>query len=180
MARYAFRRTAAHSVVELGDEEQNPIDAGRPWRILADRTRAECVRWEIKPGFQVFEGRHYGYLHRRSRAVCHRRITADVANETWEIVDRVDGLGSDSLAWRLHLARTEVRIEKRESGFVAALLPGRPAVGIEVTLPPGVEFSVIESDASDRYGTRYTRPCLLAAGQGKLPLEICTRLRIQS
>jgi hypothetical protein len=166
--RFAFRGTAAHSVVQLADEEQNPITVDRPWRVLADRTRSECLRWETTPE-QLFEGQHHGYAHRPSGAVCRRRILARWPERRWEITDEIMGNGVESLTWRLHLAAIEVRHDAISPTRHQLLFPGCPAIRLTVEAPAGMELAVRQSAASDRYGVRYTRPCVVISGAVALP-----------
>ncbi|HET8654105.1 MAG TPA: alginate lyase family protein [Longimicrobiaceae bacterium] len=172
-ARFAFRGTAAHSVVQLGGEEQNPIRADRPWRVLADRTRSACTAWEVSPERLHFAGRHRGYAHRPSGAVVHRAVTADVRAGTWTIEDRVQGTGTEALAWRLHLAETVSRICVRD-GACEVVLPGEPGVRVRVTVPPGAMARLVPSEASERYGERRSRSCILLHGEVNLPVSILT------
>lgn len=171
-ARYAFRSTAAHSVVQLGDEEQNPIAVERPWRILGDRASARCVAFEAGAQRQMFEGVHRGFAHRPSEAVCRRRIELDVGRRVWTITDAVEGRGTDHVAWRLHLAATAVEAKRTSDSDWAVTLPGNPAVTIRIHLPPSLHLVVLRTDASDRYGVRYERPSLLATGECALPMIV--------
>jgi len=176
--RFAFRSTAAHSVVQVEDEEQNPIAVDRPWRVLADRTRSETLRWEQTPEWDLFEGQHHGYAHRPSGAVCRRRILARWPERRWEVTDEVIGHGVESLTWRLHLAATEVRHFVISPTRHELLFPGCPAICLTVEAPTGMELAVRESAASDRYGVRYTRPCLVITGPVTLPARFETTFTV--
>lgn len=173
-ARFAFRGTAAHSVIQLGGEEQNPIRVERPWRILRDRTRAECIQWEVTSDRIRFEGRHLGYVHRPTGAVCQRRITVRPPDGEWEVRDVVNGTGGEALVWRLHLEPGEVEHLVRGDQEHEFLLPGLPSIRIHLQLPEGLVVTVQNSEASDRYGVRYQRPCLVAAGEVILPVSFTT------
>ncbi len=175
-ARFAFRSTAAHSVVQLGGEEQNPIRADRPWRVLADRTRSECVEWSVSGERLVFEGRHRGYAHRPSGALCHRRIVADLPERVWTVEDRIEGSGTETVAWRLHLSERLQGVEAAE-GELEVVLPGDPPVRLRVEAP-GLRIESRLSEASERYGTRRERTCLLARGEASLPLRIVTTIAL--
>lgn len=179
-ARQRFRATAAHSVIQIDAEEQNPIDAQRPWSVLADRTRAECIRWDITPECQVFEGQHYGYSHRPSGALCRRRVTAKPHQKQWEVLDRVSGHGREPLTWRMHLAPCTVMVLRSEPIEVEVVLSGEPQVRILVQFSANMEFTVGESEASDRYGSRYRRPCLNVEGLVTLPVTIRTTFSIEA
>jgi hypothetical protein len=178
--RFAFRGTAAHSVVQLGDEEQNPILRERPWRVLADRTRSECLRWQSGVGTtqQLFEGQHFGYAHRASRAICRRRIVA-WPELGWQISDEILGSGVETLTWRLHLAPTKVRSIATSPTRHELVLPGHPAIRLVISAPPGLSLTVGESAASDRYGARYARPCLILTGAVALPARVETTFTVE-
>ncbi|MBX6385680.1 MAG: alginate lyase family protein, partial [Microbispora sp.] len=177
-ARYAFRSTAAHSVVQVGGEEQNPITATRPWRVLADRTRAECVAWSGAEDVPCFEGVHGGYAHRASGAMCRRRIRA-CPDGAWEVLDRVEGTGREALVWRLHLTAGEVSLQRHPDEAVA-VLAGDPPVRIRVVTPQGLGVRLARTQASERYGERTFRPCLEAVGEVELPVEIIATFRIDA
>lgn len=174
-ARHAFRATAAHSVLQLGDEEPNPIRPERPWRVLADRTRAECVRWEVGAEPQLFVGRHFGYRHRASHAVCMRSVRLWAGEGRCEIRDEVEGRGREPLTWRLHLEGPAAEIEHRAEGRLRLALPGEPSVRLEVRFPPELRPLLTTSWASERYGQRRLRPCLQLSGECALPAVIEAR-----
>jgi hypothetical protein len=174
-ARFAFRRTAAHSTVQLGEEEQNPIRADRPWRVLADRTRAACTAWETSPERLRFAGCHLGYSHRSSGAVVHREVTTDAAGERWRIEDRIEGQGVEPIVWRLHLADTLTELSLGD-GYCEAVLSGTPAIHLRISIPPGMAAKLTQSEASERYGERRPRSCILIEGEAGLPLSILTTI----
>jgi hypothetical protein len=170
-ARLAYRATAAHNVVQIGGEEQNPIRADRPWRVLADRTRSECLRWETGAGGAVFEGRHSGFAHRPSGAICSRRVSVD-ASGRWEFRDTITGQGREEIAWRLHLAPGEAAVEERAPGrwqVEHAAVPGRR---MELAAPSGLVARLGESHWSERYGAAVLRPMILLSGTVELPAEV--------
>lgn len=179
-ARFAFRGTAAHSVVQVGDEEQNPIRLDLPWRVLADRTRSEGRVWEAPHREDGFEGRHFGFAHRASGAVHYRRITADAAQPIWEIADRVDGNGVEALTWRLHLGVDDVyQASCSSDGVYEFLLPGVPAVRVTVRVPPEMIVRLESSAISDRYGIRSMRPCVTVTGVITLPISITSTICVE-
>ncbi len=167
--RFAFRGTAAHSVVQVANEEQNLIVPERPWRVLADRTRSRCLRWEVGPDGALFEGQHHGYMHRPSGAICRRRIIARWPERRWHVTDEIIGAGVEPLTWRLHLAALEVRCITISATRAELVLPGEPVVRVVITAPPGLELTLGESLASDRYGVCYARPCVVITGPAELP-----------
>lgn len=170
--RFAFRGTAAHSVVQVDGREQNPIVRERPWRVLADRTRARALRWEIAPDRLLFEGQHHGFAHRPSGLVCRRRFIGQVGaggRRSWHVTDELIGAGTEPVTWRLHLAPAEVVRLATGDTRQELELRGAPIVRVILTSPPGFAFEVGESLASDRYGVCYARPCLVLRGSAELP-----------
>jgi hypothetical protein len=178
-ARHAYRSTAAHSVVQLGGEEQNPIRADRPWRVLEDRARARCVGWAISEHEQRFVGEHRGYAHRPSGAVCRRAIALYPRTGVCEIVDEVLGTGRDELAWRLHFGRGTLRHLSSDGTLHRYLFrTGERDVTVDVELPDGLYPRVAASRESERYGKEHLRPLLVAEGAAALPLRIETRFTL--
>jgi hypothetical protein len=177
--RHAFRSTSAHNVLQLGDEEQNPISPGRPWRVGADRTRSECIDWSPTGAKVHFEGRHFGYSHRSSGAVCYRRIT--LAEGACTITDRVRGSGDECVIWRLHFAPgTLIPLQQRSSREFLFRFAGTPCVHLRLQAPRGMHVRLGTSEASDRYGERYRRPCLTLWGVVRLPFLIETTLQLET
>lgn len=115
--------------------------------MLAERTRAECVRWELGADQHVFEGRHFGYAHRPSGAVCHRRIEARWSERWWQVTDDILGNGVESLSWRLHLAPTQVHRVTASPTRQELLLPGQLRPCLEATgclpLPACIEVTFL-------------------------------------
>ncbi len=175
-ARYAFRATAAHNAVQLGGDEQNPIRVDRPWRVLADRTRSECVAWEAGPEGTVFEGRHHGFAHRASRAICTRRIAVDAPTGEWVITDAVTGTGHEDLAWRLHLAPGTASLSSLEPGRWFLVHSSAPHHRMTLEAPGEVEVRLTESPYSERYGEVVVRPMVLLEGSVTLPATITLRI----
>ena len=177
-ARYAFRATTAHNAVQLGGEEQNPIRVDRPWRVLANRTRSECTAWETGPEGTVFEGRHHGFAHRASRAVCTRRIAVDARSGEWAIADTVRGAGTEELAWRLHLAPGEAALNPVSPGQWTLTHSNAAGYRITVEVPTELKLTLSESPYSERYGELVVRPMVLLQGGVTLPATITLRISL--
>lgn len=172
--RYAFRATAAHSVLQLGGEEQNPIAVHRPWRVLADRTKSECVAWEVGEDIVHFSGRHLGYHHRPTRTVCSRTITAVFSRGDWRIEDTIEGVGDESLIWRMHLVPGTIQVSA-QPGEWSIRHSAAPDVAITLQTSVPLSFSLGRSRMSDRYGQVMERPVLLLEGEVRLPARIICR-----
>jgi hypothetical protein len=150
--RFAFRSVQAHNAVQLGDEEPNPIAIERPWRVLADRTRSRCDRWQAGPEGIRFEGHHRGYAHRASAAVVHRTVAVDALTAAWEIVDRVEGRGSEAVTWRLHLAPGHLVEESRAEGEWCFRHEAAPRHRLVLRAPAALALERGESAWSESYG----------------------------
>lgn len=171
-ARFAFRATSSHSVVQVAEAEQNPISVERPWRVLADRTHARVMRCEIVDGGLLFSGEHYGYERVFPPVVCRRTIQLDHASCAWTIEDEIVGTGMAPVRWRLHLGAGELHI----AGGVARWEADGGGAVFYIETPRGLELHHLSSTASDKYGTTYSRPVLELSGTTELPVQIRCRI----
>jgi len=155
--------------VQIAETEQNPIVPERPWRVLADRTRSRSVRWEIAPDRLLFEGQHHGYAHRPSETVCRRRFIGQLGEtqRRWHITDELIGrVPSRSRGAFISRRRKCGTSRVRRPPRAGAPAFHRPAFHLRTA---GFELTIGESQASDRYGVCYQRPCLVLAGVAELP-----------
>ena len=181
-ARHAYRSTAAHSVVQLGGEEQNPIDVRRPWRVLEDRTRGRLLCCDVTEDRLVFAGEHHGYAHRPSGAVCRRILELDPATGAWLLEDQVLGTGTEDLAWRLHLEVPVARVTGAAApadgvAHVECADEEGNRFGIELRLPEGAACRVVEGRASNAYGEEHRRPVLEVTGKVRVPATVACVIR---
>lgn len=174
--RFAFRATAAHSVVQLGGEEQNPIAVNLPWRVLADRTRSECIAWDAGAEGASFAGRHFGYVHRPSRAVCQRTIQLHGTSGRWEIDDLIEGQGREAVVWRLHFSPGPVTLAPLAANHWSLHHPALGQRRMQLELPRGLVPRLGESPWSERYGVLVPRAVLEAGGDVALPARIQMRI----
>lgn len=176
-ARYAYRSTAAHNTVQAGDEEQNPIRPDRPWRVLADRTRARCLEWSAGEAGARFVGRHRGYAHRASGARCTRTIALEVPGGHWTVEDLVDGQGTESLTWRLHFAPGLLRAEPVGPGRFRLSHDAAAEYRIDLVAPESMHFLLETSPWSERYGVARPRPVAVLRGSAALPARVTLSIR---
>jgi hypothetical protein len=178
VARSMFRSTASHSVLQLGDEEQNPIRENRPWRILEDRTRSRCLEWKIEDDSQLFTGEHAGYAHRASGAICRRTVRLRPSlNQLW-LEDIVTGRGMEDIKWRVHFAAGDLEDLGSMDGTHRFSFMSDTRVSVEVRAPSELRVKITDGPASDRYGVKYSRPVLLVEGRVELPFTIETSLAL--
>ena len=175
--RYAFRSTAAHNAIQLAGEEQNPIRADRPWRILADRTRARRTAWSTGQEADHFEGRHQGFAHLPSGAICFRRVSMIHAGEEWTIEDRVEGNGTEKLVWRTHFAPGTLRVVAESPGRWTLAHDVLPTFSLRLETDASLQLGVATSRLSERYGAACSRPVLELQGSTSLPLTISLTIR---
>jgi uncharacterized heparinase superfamily protein len=93
------RSTAAHSTVEVDDE--NSVEVWSGFRV-GRRTEPRVLRWEPREDGCFLEAEHYGYNHLPSRAI-HRR-TFEWQTAQIEIRDQITISESVNIASRIHLA----------------------------------------------------------------------------
>ncbi|HEX2166282.1 MAG TPA: alginate lyase family protein [Longimicrobiales bacterium] len=167
-ARHAYRSVAAHSVVQLGDEEPNPIAVDSPWRVLEDRTRSRCV---IHPD-GTFEGEHTGFAHRPSRAVWRRELSFYRESNEWLLMDTITGAGEEDITWRLHLTDAEATL--LEDAGAHRIRTGD--VELHVVLPQTLSCELVASEGSDAYGVRLPRTMVVVRGRTALPVRITCRV----
>ena len=168
--RHAFRSTAAHSVVQVDGDEQNPIRVSLPWRVLEDRTRSRCDVWRGEGAVLRFDGSHSGYGHRG--VTCHRSLSFHRRRRTWLLVDRVEGHGVHDVVWRLHLTPCAATLRSVTPNRTAVALPGHPVVQMLLSHPPNVTVRLCHSPMSNSYGTMEQRPMIEARCTAALPLRI--------
>jgi hypothetical protein len=176
-ARFAFRTTAAHNAIQVGTEEQNPIRVDRPWRILADRTQSRCTRWVSDAVEDGVTGRHEGFAHRPSRAVCLRAIRVEKATGVWEIRDRVEGGGREALTWRTHFMPGQIALHPGECGSWVVTHDRVPGYYFHVSAGVPLALEVGTSRYSGRYGESQPRPVLVAHLEVELPFELSLVVR---
>jgi hypothetical protein len=156
----------------------------RPWSVLRDRTRARCLQWERGSPEHRFTGEHAGFAHRASGARVRRTIIARQDRPEWTVRDEVSGRGAEPVTWRLHLGRESVTgtlvVRERGPGRVALTLGDGPAVAVELEHGPDLAFAIETTPASDRYGERHDRPCLVLRGQVRLPLAVTCVFRLEA
>jgi hypothetical protein len=158
-ARAAFRSTAAHATLAIGEAEQNPIRVDRPFE-LEDRTRAELCTWNTDGAKATFIGRQHGYERLDPPATHERRIDFDGDALTVTITDTILCAGSLPLLWSLPLA--PAGIERNGHGITARFPSG---VGLSVEAPK-LRFERVDSWYSPSYGVRLPAPVLRARLRG--------------
>jgi hypothetical protein len=174
-ARFRYRATAAHSVVQLGGREQNEIRADKPWRILEERTHSTCTVCEAVPGRLRFAGEHAGYASLPNAPLCRRELSLDTESGSWRLADDVTGKGRIDVAWRLHLEADLVELQRDAPGRARVTCAGEPAISITVEYPAEMAVAVLSAERSDAYGLDRTGPVLVISGVATLPLHIhCT------
>jgi len=157
-ARNLFRSTAFHSTLRISQCEQNAFSSDTLF-ALPDTTRAETLRWEVRAGGALFEGRHHGYERLAAPAAHSRTIELDGAAGELRIEDTVSSRGSHVLEWFFPLAadRAEAGPGWAEAHFKGARL---------VIEAPGLEFSVEEGWYAPSYGSRLAIPRVRAVKRG--------------
>jgi heparinase II/III-like protein len=176
-ARHAFRSSAAHSVVQVDGEEPNPVQMSLPWRILRDRTRSACELWRGEGPVLRFDGGHFGYAH--LDVTCRRTLSFHRRRHTWLLVDRIGGgrrgvrgIRAHDVVWRLHLTPGDASLRSLAPDRTHVVLPGIPAIHLQLRHPPTMTVRIGESLMSNAYGSMQSRPVIEVSGSTVLPVRI--------
>ena len=94
----------------------------------------------------------------------------------WQITDTVEGTGAELVHWRLHMAAIDVVLTANERVFA---LPGSPSLLLTIDAPDSLATEIVPTEASDRYGVKYVRPCILLSGTVQLPVTIRVTFTVQ-
>lgn len=156
-----FRGTAAHNTVQLGEEEQAPLDPARPFALPSDAPTV-VERFESDGDRMAVVARH-GRL-----AQVRRELVLDLAERALFVSDQVADPSSRRATGRLHLPDRRVRIRpardeersragracKRLAHFGAAAAEiGQPDAPLAVVLfGNGLQIRAEESRYSPGYG----------------------------
>jgi len=174
-----FKGIAAHNTIEL--EGRNPLDLvsrflWMPWPAARCLVHA-ADRWQ---------GEHDGY-NRSPWRVIHRR-TVDASNSaTWIVTDELIGTGEHDVALRWHLVDGVCTIERDRRSVIVAHPRGR--IRLDISGPDGISFDVARGESSDGrisgwesryYHERTPRPTLTVRARSSLPLEMTTRITLES
>jgi Heparinase II/III-like protein/Heparinase II/III N-terminus len=170
-ARNLFRSTAFHSTLSVGGAEQNELRDDDLF-LMADRSRAEAMRWELGPHGGVFEGRHHGFEVLDPPATHTRRLELDAAEHTLTIRDTVESAGSYELQWTFPLAPCETEV--LPTGILARFDE------VEARIEGEIAFRVEDGLYSPRFGVRLPTPFVRATKQatpGRHETTIAIRFR---
>lgn len=170
VARNAFRSTSFHSTLQIDGDEQNEILAGALFR-LADRTRAELIRWEPHGEDCLFEARHHGFCGLAHPAVHARRIELSAAARLVVVQDTVTSEGPHLLEWTFPLGQSNARLTPRgvEGEFSGERL------AIETS---EADFRIESGWYSPSYGVRVNVP-FVRASRRMSPGECVTRFELR-
>lgn len=154
------RSTAAHSTVAIDGLDQTEVwgsfRAGRRAEAVIDLARAEGDA-------VVIEGHHMGYAHLPGRPMHHRRWV--VGQDTVEITDRVEGVGTHHLRDRLLLDSSQVA---RGPGGSVVL----PDCTVIFSGPAGSEVHVSNAEFAVSHGRLRPGVAIHLDWAGELPATV--------
>lgn len=170
-ARNAFRSTAAHNTVVVGDAEINPIADAALFRL----------KQFAHPSVELFEeavdavrltASHDGY-RRLTPPVVHRRtFDLERASDELNVLDELLGDGSQRAESRIHFAPGVVVVDVRDGEWRIE----RGTVACRLELRGFDEIQLVEGWVSDRFGVRERGPVLVGTVAGVLPIRVGYRL----
>ncbi len=164
-----FRSTAAHSVVQVDDEELNGIVPGDLWRVRYD-AKPLAVKWEDGDEAVRFQGGHSGYAKLRSPVTCERTIVLDKTMPLCVIRDRMTGDGRHRMRSRFHLDPT-VRTTPGDQGIMLTA-SGREVLFLSPAPDAGAAVRVETTWVSPAYGRKVSAACIIVEANAELPLTL--------
>ncbi len=176
-ARNAFRSTASHNVLQIGEEEIIPL----PDQLfsLPDEARVTIHRWHTKAGYDLLDAEHDGYT-RLSPGVIHRRVIwFNKSDRLWLLRDFVlpvaygekpsQGGEADVTIW-FHFAPLSLSVLP-EHNAVITQESGGPNLMILPLKTTSLTAGVVDGWYAPRYGIKRQAPVARFTGRVKLPSE---------
>jgi hypothetical protein len=178
--RDAFRRTAAHSTLQVDGFSQADPCGPFAWRSLPKVQVEHWVRGEM---FDLFEGSHSGY-ERFDRPVTHRRWIFHLKGSFWLVRDIAEGAGEHQLDISWHFA-SRLAPSYTPPGFTLAT--ANPAVrspyaGMFILPCDGHGWSqqVERGYVSSVYGAQEPAAVVRFSARAWLPVELAVVLDLVS
>jgi hypothetical protein len=174
-----FLRTGSHNTVTVDRRDQ--MLHFRRFKTLYP-TRADLLRLEISPGWQLVVGEHRGYA-RHPGSVVHRRSVLLLPDDLWVVVDQLRGTGNHtaSLHWLAgafaHQADApEGRLTiQTPSGAFHAAVKDEGGRALEADVVKGRDHPP-RGWQSRYYGEKAPVPSLVVTRSGAAPLTFVTVL----
>jgi hypothetical protein len=162
--RNAFRSTAAHSTVQVDEEEQNRLVPGQLF-MVRDDAAARII--EQKSGVRVV-GTHDGYRRLADPVLHTRSIERTGSPLGWIIEDQLDGATEHTLAWRF-VCGAGIRAQVAGPGLVRFY--GEDG-WLEMTLhPAALKVHIEPQRLAPAYGVSRDSSALVLSWRGKLPFR---------
>lgn len=179
--RNAYRRTAAHNVMQVDDREQAALDPSRLFALVAD-PGARVDVFQTGAGVDRLVGRHLGY----APLTVERTLTLDKRARTLAVADVAEGSGGvHELSVRIHLPDVQARLAPltaelaervsraleapRGAGAVVELGPAHASTA-RIVFGEGIEVSLQPSQQSPGYGQ--TREAVTVVARRKADLSV--------
>jgi hypothetical protein len=176
--RNSFRRTRAHSTVEIDGQDQSEMLGPFLW---GRRAAARCLAWEPTPHGGRFVGEHDGYRRLRDPVLHRREVILDAAARTLVVRDTLLARAAHDVAWCLPLSE-HCRVREQSGGRVHVRVAGSD---LRIDVDPRLSLSVAcgQSDppagwVSRGYHRRTPAPMLIghARVMGNVTLQCVLRL----
>lgn len=156
--RNAFRRTDAHSTVQVDGAELNRMPAGDElWSLAYDAVPTQ-ERWEENDTRVVFGGRHSGYERLRSPITVARTVALSLRASEVAILDEIRGVGNTDIVVPFHLAPDVVCEEAAPGCWRLVNGQDRFTFAFDPSTVDGTRTRI--SWTAPSYGVKVPRTCL--------------------
>jgi heparinase II/III-like protein len=168
-ARNASRSARAHNVLVVDGRDPHPVPADTPFAMRA-LARFRVEEWD--DGRRLVAG-HDGFARQGAGGWARREIALDPASGAVDVVDTLEGTGSEhELESFLHLA-AGVTAERIDESTVAALKDGR---GVTIRFNGADAVEIEGGWVSEAYGKRDAAPIVKATARARTPARLSYRI----
>jgi hypothetical protein len=147
--RNLFRSTGYHNTVVVDGQEQNRFDSKKMFAMTPD---ADVIihEWLSTPDGDRLDVEHTGYLRFEPPVRHRRKFVFHKVEETWEIIDIIEGAGEHTADWYFHFD-AGIDIECVRSGILRTRCEGTNLELIADSEIP-LTFEIVDGWVSRRYG----------------------------
>jgi hypothetical protein len=169
--RNAFRSTAYHNTLQIGQEEINPIPTEELFQ-LPQEAHITIHRWVSNKEYDLLDASHNGYARLEPAVVHRRQILFDKRNRLWILRDRLEHPDGHTptddipVAIRFHLMPLNARVDRGD------VTHANSETGQRLMILPFGDFplqaSIEAGWFAPRYGIKWEVPVVTYSGHMRI------------